>query len=103
MHPGGELLYVNNRGEDSLAWFRIAGDGKLTRIADVKLAASLHPGVAARSFAFAPPSGEFLLLADRPADLVRSYRVNAGDGSLTPLAEERVAQAGFVAFALLPD
>lgn len=102
VHPGGEFLYVNNRGEDSLAWFRVAGDGKLTRIADVKLAASLHPGVAARSFAFAP-SGEFLLLADRPADLVRSYRVNSGDGSLTPLAEERVAQAGFVAFAQLPD
>ncbi|MGV9967850.1 lactonase family protein [Streptomyces olivaceus] len=100
LHPNGKFLYANNRGEDTLAWFRIARDGRLTRAGDVKLAASLNPGVAARSFTFAP-SGDFLLVADRPADLVRSYAVDARDGTLAPLAEERVAQAGFVTFAQL--
>lgn len=101
VHPGGRFVYVNNRGEDSLAWFHIADDGTLTRRGHVPVAASLHPGVAARSFTF-DPSGSFMLVADRPADLVRAYTVNAADGTLSPLAEVRVAQPAFVEFAQLP-
>ncbi|MEK8174973.1 beta-propeller fold lactonase family protein [Streptomyces sp. M19] len=57
--------------------------------------------MAARSFAF-DPSGTFLLVADRPADLVRSYAVDAAEGTLTPLTEVHVAQPAFVEFAELP-
>jgi hypothetical protein len=42
------------------------------------------PGLAVRSFAF-DPSGSFLLLADRPANVVRSYQVDGATGALTPL------------------
>ncbi|MGW2291537.1 lactonase family protein [Streptomyces phaeochromogenes] len=100
VHPGGRFVYVNNRGEDSVAWFRVADDGGLTRVGHVPLAPSLHPGVAARSFAF-DPSGSFMLVADRPADLVRSYAVDETDGALSPLTEVHVPQPAFVAFAEL--
>ncbi|OIJ68308.1 lactonase family protein [Streptomyces mangrovisoli] len=101
VHPDGGFVYVNNRGEDSLAWFRTDADGRLTRLGHVPLAPSLHPGVAARSFAFAPGGG-FLLVADRPANLVRAYAVDAEDGSLSALGTVDVAQPAYVEFAELP-
>ena len=101
VHPGGGLVYVNNRGEDSLAWFRIGDGGTLTRLGHVPLARSAHPGLAARSFAF-DPTGSFVLVADRPADLVRSYRVDGVTGALTPLAELTIPQPAFIAVVDLP-
>jgi 6-phosphogluconolactonase len=100
VHPGGALVYVNNRGEDSLAWFRAGPDGALSRLGHVSLSRSVHPGLAARSFAF-DPSGSFLLVADRPADLVRSYAVDTKTGSLRPLTEVAVSSPAFVVFAEL--
>ena len=100
VHPHGGVVYVNNRGEDSVAWFRAGPDGELTRLGQVPLATSVHPGLAARSFAFAP-SGAFLLVADRPASLVRSYAVDQPSGALTPIAEAAVSSPAFVAFAEL--
>ncbi|MFH8253159.1 lactonase family protein [Microbacterium sp. B2969] len=97
VHPSGSTVYVNNRGEDSLAWFGVSDAGALVRRGHVQLAASVHPGLAARSFAIAP-DGDFLLLADRPAGLVRSYAVSAeGDGALEPVGEAAVPGAAFVA------
>ncbi|WP_306209233.1 lactonase family protein [Actinoplanes sp. RD1] len=98
IHPGGRFVYVNNRGEDSLAWFAVGTDGRLSRSGHVALGRSLHPGVAARSFAF-DPTGTFLLVADRPANLVRSFAVDASDGSLRPVAEIATPQPACVAFA----
>ncbi|MBQ0855526.1 lactonase family protein [Streptomyces sp. BH-SS-21] len=101
VHPAGNFVYVNNRGEDTLVWFRVDSDGGLTRAGHVSLAESVHPGLAARSFAF-DPTGTFLLVADRPADLVRSYAVDSLDGTLTELTETHVAQPAFVEFVQLP-
>jgi 6-phosphogluconolactonase len=101
VHPNGKLVYVNNRGEDTVAWFRIGQQGQLNRLGQVSISKSLHPGVAARSFTF-DPSGAFVLLADRPANLIRSYAVNAEDGSLRPLTEAHVFDPAFIAFAQLP-
>jgi 6-phosphogluconolactonase len=100
VHPRGGLVYVNNRGEDSLAWFRAGPDGELARLGQVPLARSVHPGLAARSFAF-DPSGEFLLVADRPANLIRSYAADSASGELRPIAEAAVSSPAFVAFAEL--
>lgn len=94
------IVYVNNRGEDSLAWFTAHDDGALSRRGHISLATSLHPGVAARSFAI-DPSGAFLLVADRPADLVRSYAVDPADGALTALTDIRIPQPACIAFAEL--
>jgi 6-phosphogluconolactonase len=100
VHPAGNFVYVNNRGEDSVAWFRIGAAGELARLGHVPLAKSIHPGLAARNFTF-DPSGSFVLVADRPANLLRSYTVNRQDGGLTPLAEASVPNPAFVAFAQL--
>jgi 6-phosphogluconolactonase len=100
VHPNGALVYVNNRGEDSVAWFRAGPDGQLSRLGHVSISQSVHPGLAARSFAF-DPSGSFLLVADRPANLVRSYAVDTGTGNLRPLTEVAVSNPAFVVFAEL--
>lgn len=102
VHPAGNIVYVNNRGEDSLAWFHAGPDGRLTREGHVALAASIHPGLAARSFAV-DPHGRYLLMADRPADLVRSYAVQPGSGALTPLAELHVVNPAAVLLADLTE
>jgi len=100
VHPSGGVVYVNNRGEDSLAWFRAGPGGQLTRLGQVTLAKSVHPGLAARSFAF-DPYGQFLLAADRPANLIRCYAADAARGALTPVAEAAVSSPAFVTFAEL--
>jgi 6-phosphogluconolactonase len=100
VHPSGRFVYVNNRGEDSIAWFRIDNTGKLTRLGHVSIARSIHPGLAARSFAL-DPTGSFMLVADRPANLVRSYSVDGATGELAPLAEVPVLEPAFVSFAEL--
>jgi 6-phosphogluconolactonase len=95
LHPNGRFVYLNNRGEDSLAWFAVANDGHLTRQGHVPLAPSIHPGLAARSFAF-DPSGSLLLLADRPADKVRVFRIDAATGAPAEIATSDVPQPAFV-------
>jgi len=100
VHPNGALVYVNNRGEDSVAWFQIGSGGELSRFGYVPIAKSIHPGLAARSFTF-DPTGTFMLVADRPANLVRSYAVNAKNGNLNLLAEASVPNPAFIVFAEL--
>jgi 6-phosphogluconolactonase len=101
VHPNGKLVYVNNRGEDTVVWFRIGQHGQLDRLGQVSISKSIHPGVAARSFTF-DPTGSFVLVADRSANLIRSYSVNTEDGSLRPLTEAYVLDPAFIAFAQLP-
>lgn len=101
VHPNGRFVYVNNRGEDCLAWFEVQNDGALRRAGAVRLARSLHPGVAARSFAFAP-CGEFMLVADRPAHQVRSYAVSPTSGGLVLLAEVNIPDPAYIEFVQLP-
>lgn len=100
IHPDGKFVYVNNRGEDSVAWFRIGPDGELSRLDHVSIARSIHPGLAARNFTF-DPTGSFALVADRPINLLRSYAVDRQDGSLSLLTEATVPNPAFVAFAEL--
>ncbi|MCO1368647.1 lactonase family protein [Burkholderia multivorans] len=102
VHPDGQFVYVNNRGEDSLAWFAAGKNGELTRRGHVSISKSIHPGLAARSFAF-DPTGNFVLVADRPANLVRSYAVDRSNGSLHPLTEAPVHDPAFIEFVTLPS
>lgn len=101
VHPSGRFVYVNNRGEDSVAWFRIEEGGQFSRCGHVSISKSIHPGVAARSFAI-DPSGTFMLVADRPANLMRSYAIDPEDGSLHALSESSIQDPAFIAFAELP-
>ncbi len=96
VHPNGRLVYVNNRGEDTIAGFRVSeGSGRLTLCASFPLAKSAHPGVGARSFAF-DPVGRFLFVADRPANRLLTLAVDAITGELTFASATEVPQPGFV-------
>ncbi|MBC2666713.1 lactonase family protein [Novosphingobium flavum] len=95
VHPSGGLVYVNNRGEDTLAWFRSDAEGKLERLGAVTLAQSVHPGLAARSFIF-DPVGNLVIVADRPAHLVRCYAVCGESGALTWLGQIHVPDPAYV-------
>lgn len=102
VHPSSGIVYVNNRGEDSLSWFSSTEEGQLQLRGSVPLATSIHPGLAARSFTFTP-DGEVLLVADRPANLVRSYQVCSTSGALSPIAEITVPDPAYIAFVELDD
>ena len=61
-----------------------------------------HPGLAARSFAF-DPTGRFVLVADRPANLVRSYAVDPTTGALKHLTDAPVADPAYIEIVELPS
>ncbi len=84
-HPHGGFVYVNNRGEDSVTWSCVASDGRLSRMGHVSIGIGryIHPKFGTRSFEFSP-SGAFMLLADRPANMLRSYAEMQRMAACTP-------------------
>ncbi|MDR6601586.1 6-phosphogluconolactonase (cycloisomerase 2 family) [Achromobacter deleyi] len=72
-------LYVSNRGDDSIAVFRVdPANGRLT---PVQHAAS--GGKTPRFFALSP-DGRFLFALNEDSDTLVRFRVDAQDGALTP-------------------
>ncbi len=70
LHPSGRLLYVSNRGHDSIAGFRInQQDGRLTSLGQTSTEKT------PRSFALSP-SGRFLYAAGESSGRLTSYRVD---------------------------
>ncbi len=79
VHPSGKFLYGSNRGQDSIAVFRIDPEtGKLTAAGrqgqDVKVP---------RNFVV-DPAGKFLLVANQDGDSVVVFRIDPESGKLTP-------------------
>jgi 6-phosphogluconolactonase len=76
--PDGRFLYASNRGDDSLAQFSVAGDGRLT-------AAGHFPagGRTPRHFAI-EPSGRFMLVAHQGSNSIAILRVDGATGRLSP-------------------
>jgi 6-phosphogluconolactonase len=99
VHPGGKFLYCSNRGDSSIAVFRIGG-GKLTLIGHVPTG-----GKTPRSFAI-DPSGKFLLAANQDSNSISVFRIDAGNGLLKPAGEPvsvpTPVSIVFVVRALLP-
>jgi 6-phosphogluconolactonase len=100
VHPSGRFVYMNNRGQDDVVWFTVSDDGHLTKSGRVELSRCEDPKDATRAMTLSP-SGSFLLVPDRPADIVRSYAVDPDDGSLTALAELPVENPVFIQFVEL--
>jgi 6-phosphogluconolactonase len=100
VHPNGRFVYMNNRGEDTIVWFRISPDGRLTKAGNVSVSKSPDPKDATRAMALSP-SGAFLLVPDRPADVIRSYAVDANDGSLKVVTEVPIQNPVFILFVEL--
>jgi len=77
----GKFLYVSNRGDSSIAIFRIDGQ---------KLAPAGHTstgGKTPRNFAL-DPTGNFLLAANQDSGSIVEFRIDKGTGGLTPTGEQ---------------
>jgi 6-phosphogluconolactonase len=84
--PDGRLLYVGNRGHNSIAGFAVDGStGQLT--------AAGHAPTEAVPSAFAlDPTGNLLFAVGTASGRLASYRVNGASGALTPLGAQAVGQ-----------
>jgi 6-phosphogluconolactonase len=100
VHPNGRFVYMNNRGQDDVVWFSISEDGHLKKDGRVELSKSEDPKDATRCMTLSP-DGAFLLVPDRPADVIRSYAVDANDGSLKAMTEVPVQNPVFIQFVEL--
>jgi 6-phosphogluconolactonase len=98
--PNGKFVYMNNRGQDDVVWFTISDGGQLKKAGRVELSKSEDPKDATRCMTLSP-DGAFLLVPDRPADVIRSYAVNPDDGSLKALTEVPVENPVFIQFVEL--
>jgi 6-phosphogluconolactonase len=75
--PDARFVYVANRLHDSIAWFAIGADGRLTRAGE-----EWTRGDYPRSFTI-DPTGRFLLSCNQRSDAIASFRINAKSGGLT--------------------
>jgi 6-phosphogluconolactonase len=79
IHPNTRFLYTSNRGDDSIAIFRIdPSRGTLTFVDRTST-----QGKTPRNFAI-DPSGAFLLAANQDSDSIVTFRIDPGTGRLTP-------------------
>ncbi|MFQ6030471.1 MAG: lactonase family protein [Dehalococcoidia bacterium] len=74
----GKLLYVPNRGHNSIAGFTVDSSGNLTSMEQV-------PTEAVPSAFSLDTTGNFLFSAGSASDRLAAYRVNPDTGALTPL------------------
>jgi 6-phosphogluconolactonase len=77
-HPGGKFLYTSNRGDDSIAIFRIdAAKGTLTSAGRAST-----QGKTPRGFAI-DPSGRFLVAGNQNSGTLVIFRIDQATGGLT--------------------
>jgi 6-phosphogluconolactonase len=83
--PSGRLLYVGNRGHNSIAGFAVDTSGRLSAVG--------HASTEAVPSAFAlDPAGRFVFAAGSASGRLASYRINEETGALTPLTTYAVGQ-----------
>lgn len=99
--PSGKFVYMNNRGEDTIVCFSISPEGKLKKVSNVAVSkCPTDPANATRCMTLSP-DGSFLIVPDRPADVLRTFKVNQETGELTDLVQVPVQNPVFIQFAEL--
>jgi 6-phosphogluconolactonase len=99
--PNGKFVYMNNRGEDTIVIFSISSDGHLKKVGNVAVSpCPTDPANATRCMTLSP-DGSFLAVPDRPADVLRTFKVNPETGELTDLTQLPLQNPVFVQFAEL--
>lgn len=84
--PSGRLLYVGNRGHNSIAGFAVdPANGQLTPTGQVATEA-------VPSAFCVDPTGNFVFAVGTASGRLASYRIDAATGALTPLTTEAVGQ-----------
>jgi 6-phosphogluconolactonase len=96
VHPSGKVLYVSNRGHDSLAVFAIGADGKLTAKGHVPTG-----GKTPRNFAVTP-CGKWLLAANQNSDSITVFKVGADGAELSAVGSVKTGKPVCVRFLALP-
>jgi len=77
--PSGRILYVSNRGEDSIARFRVAPEtGRLTYLGHTS------SGGARPRFFTLDQAAEHLYVANQDSDSITAFRIEGDDGNLMP-------------------
>lgn len=77
VHPNGKFLYSSNRGDDSIALYKINTNGTVTFQKTVKAG-----GKTPRHFAI-DPSGSWMTVANQDSNNVTLFQIDAETGSLT--------------------
>ena len=93
-HPNGRTLYVSNRIHDSLAVYKIAGEGTLELIQH-----QLNVPATPRGFGLSP-DGRWLVCAGQKSGTLNAYRIDEETGRLTDTRQAvPVGSASCVLFA----
>ncbi|MCE5343534.1 MAG: lactonase family protein [Eubacteriales bacterium] len=85
LHPNGRLLYVSNRGHDSLATFAVDETTGLLTLRSIQKTCGSIP----RDFEITP-SGEYLVAAHQSSDDVVVFRIDPSTGALTEVYRTEV-------------
>ncbi|MCX7382184.1 MAG: lactonase family protein [Alphaproteobacteria bacterium] len=93
--PDGRHFYGSNRGQDSIARFAIAPDGRLSALGHTPCG-----GAKPRHIALSR-DGVWLLACNQASDRVTSFRRDAETGDLTPAADIAIPRPACALF--LPD
>lgn len=79
LHPGGDYLYVSNRGHNSIAGYKInAETGNLNL-----LGFTATQGSTPRNFGISP-NGTFLFVANQDSNTIVPFKIDLSTGSLEP-------------------
>jgi 6-phosphogluconolactonase len=82
VEPGGNFVYVSNRGHDSIAMFRIdPSSGRITALGNVST-----QGRTPRNFNI-DPSGKRLYAANQSSDTIVTFNINQQTGALEPTGQ----------------
>lgn len=97
VHPSGRVVYVSNRGHDSIAVFRIdEGHQSISLVEHVSTR-----GQFPRNFAL-DPAAQFLVAANQNSDDLFVFRMEGRSGKLTPVGD-RIEVGTPVCVKFMPD
>jgi len=80
VHPGGGFVYASNRGDNTIAVFAIAGDGRLSPIGQAPTL-----GNTPRDFTL-DPTGSRLYVANQDSNTIVAFAIDRQTGMPTPIA-----------------
>ena len=98
VHPSGKFVYGSNRGDDSIAVFSVADDGRLSLV-EIESTGGKTP----RNFAI-DPTGRFLFAENQASDSIELFEIDSITGHLEPTGQTiEVATPVCIKFLPLSD
>ncbi len=80
-HPSGKWLYVSSRGDDIIAVYAIAPDGKLTLLENAPAGVQIPRGMGL------DPTGQWLVVAGQKDNRLTVLKIDPTTGKLTPTGQ----------------